>query len=50
MTTQTLNISLPRELVKKIDILAKKQYTTRSGFIRQALIEKINRRERLLET
>ena len=37
MNTQTLNISLPRELVKKVDKLAKKEYRNRSELIRQAL-------------
>ncbi|MDO8583144.1 MAG: ribbon-helix-helix domain-containing protein [bacterium] len=37
MNTQTLNISLPREMVKKIDELAKKEYRNRSELIRQAL-------------
>lgn len=37
MNTQTLNISLPRELVKKVDELAKKEYRSRSDFIQEAL-------------
>ena len=37
MNTQTLNISLPREMVKKVDELAKKEYRNRSELIRQAL-------------
>ena len=37
MNTQTLNISLPRDLVKKVDHLAKKEYRNRSELIRQAL-------------
>lgn len=38
MNTQTLNISLPRELVKKVDEQAKEEYRNRSDFIREALI------------
>ncbi len=37
MNTQTFNISLPRELVKKVDKVAKEEYRNRSEFIRQAL-------------
>lgn len=37
MQTQTLNISLPKELVKRVDELAKKEYRNRSELIRQAL-------------
>ena len=37
MNTQTLNISLPRELVKRVDDLAKQEYRNRSELIRQAL-------------
>jgi len=37
MSTQTLNIALPKELVKKIDALAKKEYRNRSELIREAV-------------
>ena len=37
MNTQTFNIALPKELVKKVDELAKKEYRNRSELIRQAL-------------
>lgn len=37
MQTQTLNIALPRELVKKVDERAKKEYRNRSELIREAL-------------
>lgn len=37
MNTQTLNISLPEDLVKKVDNLAKKEYRNRSELIREAL-------------
>lgn len=37
MQAQTLNIALPRELVKKIDEVAKKEYRNRSGLIREAI-------------
>ena len=37
MQTQTLNISLPRELIKKVDVVARKEYRNRSGLISEAL-------------
>lgn len=37
MQTQTLNIALPRDLVKKADLVAKKEYRNRSELIREAL-------------
>lgn len=37
MQTQTLNISLPKDLVKKVDQQAKVEYRNRSELIRQAL-------------
>lgn len=37
MQTQTLNISLPKDLVKKVDQQAKEEYRNRSELIREAL-------------
>jgi len=37
MNTQTLNIALPVDLVKKVDEVAKKEYRNRSELIREAL-------------
>lgn len=37
MPTQTLNISLPKGLVKKMDAVAKKEYKSRSELIRGAI-------------
>ncbi len=37
MQTQTFNIALPKELVKRVDGQAKKEYKNRSEFIREAL-------------
>lgn len=37
MQTQTLNIALPKELVKRVDTKAKKEYKNRSELIREAL-------------
>lgn len=41
MPAQTINISLPKELVKKIDSAAKAEYASRSDYIRQALVGKL---------
>lgn len=45
MATQTLNIALPKELVKKIDQQAKEEYRNRSELIREALRIYLKRRE-----
>ena len=37
MQTQTLNIALPSDLVKRVDERAKKDYKNRSELIREAL-------------
>jgi len=37
MQTQTLNISLPKKLVQKVDERAQKEYKNRSELIREAL-------------
>lgn len=39
--SQAINITVPRELLKKVDELAKHDYTSRSDIIRQALLDKI---------
>jgi metal-responsive CopG/Arc/MetJ family transcriptional regulator len=41
MASQTFNLSLPKELVKKVDAHAKKDYSTRSDFIRKAVINQL---------
>jgi len=41
MSTQTINISLPKELIKEIDNAAKSEYASRSDYIRQALVGKL---------
>lgn len=46
MNTQTLNIALPEDLVKKVDALAKKEYRNRSELIREALRTYIRNNER----
>lgn len=37
MQSQTFNIALPKDLVKKVDAQAKKEYRNRSELIREAL-------------
>lgn len=52
MQTQTLNIALPKDLVKKVDARAKKEYRNRSELIREALrvyLAKIERWDKILE-
>lgn len=39
--SKIINISLPEELVKKIDQLAKGEYASRSDFIRETLVRRI---------
>ena len=41
MAAQTINISLPKELVKKVDQAARKEFASRSDYIRQALVGKL---------
>ncbi|HUD06303.1 MAG TPA: ribbon-helix-helix protein, CopG family [Candidatus Saccharimonadales bacterium] len=41
MTTQIINISLPKELVKKIDNAASVDYASRSEFIRQTIVRRL---------
>ena len=44
MKTQTLNIALPKDLVSKVDTLAKKEYRSRSELIRESLRSYIEER------
>lgn len=38
---KTINISLPEELLKKIDNEAKSEYASRSDFIRETLVKRL---------
>ncbi|MDP3726756.1 MAG: ribbon-helix-helix domain-containing protein [bacterium] len=52
MQSQTFNIVLPKELVKKVDAMAKKEYRNRSELIREALrvyLAKIDRWEQIFK-
>jgi Arc/MetJ-type ribon-helix-helix transcriptional regulator len=41
MPSQIINISLPKDLVEKIDKAAKNQYANRSEYIRQAIVGRL---------
>lgn len=43
MASQTFNISLPKELVKKADEAAKKVFKNRSEYIRDALVKELQK-------
>jgi len=40
-SSKTVNITVPSELLKRVDALAKRDYTSRSDIIRQALLDKL---------
>lgn len=44
MTTKTLNIALPERLIKDIDRLVKKKYTSRSEYFRTLALADLERR------
>lgn len=41
MSSQTFNLSLPKELVKKLDAQAKKDYSSRSDYVRKAIVNQL---------
>lgn len=41
MKAQTFNISLPKAVVTKVDYAAKKEYTSRSDYIRRAVLNQL---------
>ena len=41
MSSKTINITLPEELVKKIDKAAQSEFASRSDFIRETLVRRI---------
>ena len=47
MSSKTINISLPAELVEAIDREAKEQFANRSDFIRQTLADRLALRGKL---
>jgi metal-responsive CopG/Arc/MetJ family transcriptional regulator len=46
MSTQTFNLSMPKRLVERIDAQTKRQGSTRSDFIRQAVNKQLSVLER----
>jgi Arc/MetJ-type ribon-helix-helix transcriptional regulator len=46
MSTQIVNISLPKDLVKKIDSAAQGEYASRSEYIRQAVLNRLRAQEK----
>lgn len=47
MTSQTLNISLPQELVRQIDAHAQREFASRSEYIRRAIVSQLRAEERV---
>jgi len=43
MSAKTFNLSLPEELVKKLDAQAKKDFSSRSEYVRRAVINELRR-------
>lgn len=41
MSTKTFNLSLPEELVKKLDEQAKREYSSRSDYVRKAIVNQL---------
>jgi metal-responsive CopG/Arc/MetJ family transcriptional regulator len=46
LPSKTINISLPQGLVAKIDKAAEEEFATRSDFIRDSILRKLNAQER----
>jgi len=46
MGSQTVNISLPKDLLAELDKAAKADYTSRSDFIREAVLGKLRAAKR----
>ncbi len=43
---KAINITLPAALITKIDIAAQEEFATRSDFIRDSILRKLNTQER----
>jgi len=41
MSSKTVNISIPEELLEKIDSAAKSEFTSRSDYIRESLVRRL---------
>lgn len=49
MSTQTFNLSLPKQLVAQMDEQAKRDFSSRSDFVRKAVVNQL-RAEQSLQT
>jgi metal-responsive CopG/Arc/MetJ family transcriptional regulator len=47
MSTKTFNLSLPQKLVEALDKRAKKDYSSRSDYIRKAVVNQMRTEETL---
>ncbi len=47
MASQTFNISLPRELVEQIDDQARREFSSRSEYIRRAVVKQLRTEQAL---
>lgn len=47
--SKAINITIPAELLKQVDALAVRDYTSRSDIVRQALLEKVRKPVRALD-
>lgn len=47
MSTQTFNLSLPKSLVQQMDAQAKRDYASRSEFVRKAIINQLRSEQAL---
>ena len=49
MSSQTINISLPSDLVEEIDALAQQEFTSRSDIIRSSLVKRVRSSKKLAQ-
>ena len=47
MATQTFNLSLPKDLVTQLDLQAKREFSSRSDYVRKAIVNQL-RSEQML--
>ena len=47
MSTKTFNLSLPQALVEALDKRAKKDYSSRSDYVRKAIVNQMRTEEKL---
>lgn len=47
MKSQTFNLSLPQELVKNLDRQAKKEFSSRSDYVRRAIVNQLKTEQAL---